>query len=134
MKLTLPSEKGELREAFKDAEIGFAFQALISSVLNKLEWFSMAFTNRLADEDVVYQSLHQSFIEIVGMLYYRIAYDNKDAHDKFYVNISELFRSWQKRQANDKVRYHKLEEKRRRKIQKLQNAHLSKVPATKPQI
>ena len=59
-------------------------------VLNRLEWFSMTFMSGLADEGVVYQSLHQAFLSSVKLLHFEICYRNGNgSKDKYYCNIIE---------------------------------------------
>lgn len=73
------------------------FNIIKSSLLNKLESFSMYFNYDIADEEVVYQSLHQTYRSIVLSLYVTIASINKDPKDKYYTNVIELYNRWNKR-------------------------------------
>lgn len=76
----------------------------IIDLLNKLEAYCMYFSNGLADEEIVYQSLHQMFLITIKQLYFLIARNNKDnGADKYYVNIIEMYNKWSKR-YNDKKR------------------------------
>jgi len=70
---------------------------------NKLEYFSMAFIQNVADDDVVYQSLHQTFLYIVLMLYFPIANENTylKEHEKRFSNLRQLFLRWNERQYNE---------------------------------
>ncbi len=84
-------------------------------LLNKLEMNCMYFSNKLADEEVVYQSLHQLYLIVVKSLYFYIAHSNKDTGaDKYYVNIIKLYNEWQ-------VRY---EKKRAQDIEMDTNVHM----------
>lgn len=74
---------------------------IVSEILNNLEFFSMHFTHNAADETVVYQSLHKTYLEIVQVLYYNIAINNKDSQ-KLYVNVIELFNKWKQLVLDDK--------------------------------
>lgn len=67
---------------------------ILEKTLNSLEYFCMYFNSGIADEEVVYQSLHQSFLSMVKMLYFRIAYQNENGKDKYYTNIIELYNKW----------------------------------------
>ena len=71
----------------------------LSSLLNSMEYFSMCFTTGIADETVVYQSLHQSFLKCVRMLYWAIAASNKNPKDKLYTHLSALYLKWSYRDA-----------------------------------
>ena len=65
------------------------------NVLNRLEWFSMNFTSGLADEEVVYQSLHQVYLNSIKLFHFEISIRNKNgAKDKYYCNIIELYNDW----------------------------------------
>lgn len=70
---------------------------IILNTLNNLEFFAMHFTHKTADEEVVYQSLHQTYIEIVQLLYYEIARKNKKDTDCYFSNVIELYSIWKKR-------------------------------------
>lgn len=67
---------------------------LIIKVLNNMEYFALHFTHNVADETVVYKSLHQTYIEAVQMFYYNIATCNPISPSKYYTNIIELYEAW----------------------------------------
>ncbi len=73
------------------------FNHEISSLLNELEWFAMSCKYGLADEELLYQSLHQTFLSTVWMLYFFISSANENNEDKLYTNISWLFIEWRDR-------------------------------------
>lgn len=73
----------------------------ISNLCNKLEWFSMNFITKAADENVVYQSLHQTFLSCVEHLYIPISFRNTLSHDKYFTNIIELYARWNERLKED---------------------------------
>ena len=58
---------------FEQKQISTFLGKLITKILNNMEYFSMHFTHNVADETVVYKSLHQTYIKLVKMLYYHIA-------------------------------------------------------------
>lgn len=71
------------------------FNDLLESTLNNLEFFSMHFTHGTADESVVYQSLHNSFIRIVELVYCQMCLNNDgNSEVKYYTNTIELFSMW----------------------------------------
>lgn len=86
----------------------------VTSLLNKLEAFSMAFNHKVADESVIYQSIHQLYFSTIKTLYIRIAYCNKYEKDKYYTNIIKLFNEWKKRYDN----VMKMDMKRKEKMMK----------------
>lgn len=71
-----------------------------NKALNNLEFFAMHFSHNTADDSVVYQSLHQTYLEMVHLLYYFIAGLNNDASDKYYTNTIALFKSWKYRKLS----------------------------------
>lgn len=70
----------------------------ITETLNNLEYFSMHFAHNIADESVIYQSAHQTFIEIVELLYYNISSINDSGCKKFYTNLISLYIIWRDKQ------------------------------------
>jgi len=84
-------------ESFTDMKTGVSLGKTISGLLNKLEFFAMNFNYNIADESVVYQSLHQSYRGVIKLLYIQISSLNKDPKDKYYTNVIELFNTWNKR-------------------------------------
>ena len=76
------------------------FDQEISGLLNELEWFAMNCKYGLADEKLIYQSLHQTFISTVWMLYFYISHRNVNNEDKLYTNLVWLFIQWRDRLVN----------------------------------
>lgn len=83
-------------------EAGKDYVKLMIQILNDLEIFAMHFVHETADETVVYQPLHMSYLEIVRMLYYDIAYANRNGARKYYINTIILFNKWKKRSEEKK--------------------------------
>lgn len=83
-------------------KIGEEYVRSMFEILNNLEIFAMYFVHETADETVVYQPLHMSYLEIVRMLYYDIAYANRNGARKYYINTIILFNKWKKRAENKK--------------------------------
>ena len=80
---------------------------MLSQFLNELEWFCMNFNCEIADETVVYQSLHQAFISTVQILYFSIAIQNDgSSSDRYFINIADLYNKWKTREdINKKIIY-----------------------------
>lgn len=78
---------------------------LIIKVLNNMEFFSLHFTHNVADESVVYKSLHQTYIDLVQGLYYNIAKINPLSTTKYFTNIIELYKLWNDRAKNDEASF-----------------------------
>jgi hypothetical protein len=79
------------------------FPVEATTLLNKLEWFAMHFTTNLADDTVVYQSLHQVYLMTIKGLYFYIASKNTEGiKDKYYCHIIELYKRWSDQYKSDK--------------------------------
>lgn len=72
----------------------FEYASIVSDTLNDLEYFAMNFISGVADDSVVFQSLHQTYITLVQLLYYNIAIQNEHEKDKYYTNVIELYKRW----------------------------------------
>ncbi len=69
---------------------------LINKTLNNMEYFALHFKHQTADESVIYQSLHQSYLKAIPYLYYYIANSNTDPSNKLYTNVIWLYNEWMK--------------------------------------
>ena len=97
------SEMEMLQEQIKEA-----IHNSMEHVLNKLESWAMAFNVGLADQDTVYNSLHQSYLETVKYLYPIICvFNSKGVKDQYYTHVTNLFIEWRDRDNNN----HELENK-----------------------
>jgi len=73
---------------------------LINATLNNMEYFALHFKHNTADETVVYQSLHKTYLELVKYLYYYIANNNRSSTNKLYTNVIWLFKKWREKQID----------------------------------
>jgi len=73
----------------------------VSGVLNNIEYFAMNFAHGVADDSVVYRSLHQSYIDIMQLLYFNISNLNNSSSDKYYLNAIELYNKWKLQKDKD---------------------------------
>lgn len=73
------------------------FYQEIGELLNQLEWFGMNFQYGIADEALLYQSLHKTYLSMVWMLYPFISCQNTTNEDKLFTNVVWLFDEWRKR-------------------------------------
>lgn len=101
----------------------YDFSQEIAGFLNQLEWFAMNCRYGLADEELMYQSLHQTFLSTVWVLYPHISRNNVSNEDKFYTNVIWLFEKWHTRLAGIKQEA----EEKKKKLQR-------KADAVKPKI
>lgn len=70
------------------------FEPVSRSLLNQLEHFSMYFNCDIADEGVVYQSLHQVYLLTVESLYPQICMRNTHPPSRYYTHIRDLYVTW----------------------------------------
>ncbi|NFL34483.1 hypothetical protein FDB64_05235 [Clostridium botulinum] len=89
----------EAKMKYKTYEICYndEFDTITRDTFNKLEYFCMYFNSGVADEETVYQSLHQSFLDMIKVIYFHIAVRNKTGKDKYYTNIIKLYNKWSDR-------------------------------------
>lgn len=105
----------EKKVLIRKDSVTIAFMSnLILKVLNNMEFFALHFNHGTADESVVYQSLHASYIEIVTGMYYYIAKGNRKTEDKLYTNVVWLYNVWMERKKNQ-------EEKRQSQVKQIES-------------
>lgn len=97
--------------------------SIIGRTLNRIEYFCIYFNSGIAEDMTVYQSLHQTFFEVIKYTYVYIATQNVSESDKYYTNIIETYIRWRKiykekiceiEKENKKLQL--AEEKRRKRI------------------
>lgn len=92
------TQSGEMKTKIKNSSmLLLTFTVEVNMLLNDLEWFSMSCRYGLADEEMLYQSLHQTFLSQVWMMYPTICMRNKANEDKLFTNIIWLFNLWANR-------------------------------------
>lgn len=94
---TMPSEDDTPFEIRNQSYLQTDFSNSIYMLLNDLEWFSMQCRYGVADEKLLYQSLHQTFLSDVQMLYFHISSRNINSEDKLFTNLIWLFQRWKSR-------------------------------------
>lgn len=81
-------------------ELQQEFLDKICEFLNDLEWFSMSCRYGISDEEILYQSLHTTFLLTISVLYFYICDKNYTNEDKLFTNIMWLFDKWRDRLVN----------------------------------
>lgn len=71
---------------------------LQNSTLNKIEAISMYLYLGIADEEVIYPSVHQVFLQFIKIASIRIALSNKTSFDEYYKYTIHMYHMWNKRQ------------------------------------
>lgn len=74
------------------------YSQIVNDALNNAEYFAMNFTHNTADESVVYQSLHTTYLQFMKIMYHTIASQNENGREKLYTNAIELFNLWRERE------------------------------------
>lgn len=73
------------------------FMQDVTRLMNQLEWFSMNCQYGIADEELIYQSIHQTFLTTVLLVYPLICQANENNADKHFTNMIWLFTKWRNR-------------------------------------
>ena len=90
------------------------YSTKVTNLLNDLECFAMNFNCNVADTRIIYQSIHQSFMEVIRILYQPIARYNDSDSEKFYTNIIALYRRFILMKESQTKRFKKIEMRYRR--------------------
>ncbi len=80
--------------------LGEAVYKFILDFLNNLEAMSAKFYYNIAEEELVYPILHQTYLSHMKNWYFFIAHKNNLDHDRFYPYIIWLYEEWNKRKNN----------------------------------
>lgn len=108
--------------------VKYAFRQEIIKLLNDLECFSMNCKYCIADETLLYQSLHQSFLSTVCLLYFFISDINASNEDKLFTNTIWLYTQWKTRLCQIQTKAYK---KKRKAVKKLLKAKMEVAEAEK---
>lgn len=101
------------------------FTSVSTDLLNCLEHFCMALNSEVADDEVLYPSLHQVFFSIVDCLYLFICHANSgNPTDRYYTHVTKLYNKWTGRHGLDQQLmkeaeaeiYAKYEEKKKKQL------------------
>lgn len=100
------NDNGEIEKRIKCNEsiLIREYSNILNSTLNNAEYFAMNFMHNTADETVVYQSLHKTYLKFMRTVYYDISINNIKGEEKLYTNAIELFNLWKMREEEDKKR------------------------------
>lgn len=63
---------------------------------NSLEYMCICFNTNIADDETVYQSLHNVFFLAVHMIYIFTFEANTNEHDRLFYNVMILYKKWKK--------------------------------------
>lgn len=120
---TTDPDSGETSSSLAHADLlSFEFRRDVIRLLNNLEWFAMNFRYNLADEKILYQSLHQTYLSNVWSLYLYICLNNQPGAAKYFTNTIWLFNLWNARLRKLEKRALKKREKNAKKAERLEHA------------
>jgi hypothetical protein len=85
------------------------------NVINSMEAFSVYFTKGVADEEIAFSAVGQTFVKSVESMYFDIASCINDSDDKSFQNLVQLYKLWSERFKKGKLLkdYKSLEEQLR---------------------
>ena len=73
----------------------------ILDMLNELEAVAVLLRYNIADEKLIYQSLHQTFLSEMQNWYFFISDQNRNDQDRYFGNLIWLYNTWNKRKTAD---------------------------------
>lgn len=74
--------------------VNIKFKHIIFDTLNNLECFSMSVNHNVAESEMLYPSLHHTYLKFVRFMYPLICMQNND-EENYYTNVIELYRTWE---------------------------------------
>lgn len=95
--------------------INTRFHSYIIDTLNVLECFSMSVNQNVSDSEMLYDTLHQTFLKFVRYVYPYICRQNNEA-EIFYRNIIKLFFTWNKKAVDERKLREELERQKQEKL------------------
>lgn len=93
------------------------FKIYLFDTLNVLECFAMSVNQNVSDSEMLYSSLHQTFIKFVHFVYPFICCQN-EGENWFYPNIIQLYQNWGKKEDSEKKLQADLEKQKNEKLNK----------------
>jgi len=106
------SKDAEQLFKLNNSNFPFKFKALVSDVLNELEYLCMSLSSQAAGSKYVYQSLHQVFLRTIRILSIEIAMSNDNNYsDKHYTSIIYVYNEWTQLYMQNLKKENKLKEK-----------------------
>lgn len=111
-------EKGARRRDACTVLAKSEFNHIATNTLNCLEYFCMAINAGVADDEVLYPSLHQVFFSTVESLYFFICNQNNgNATDRYYTHVTDLYVKWKKRCEEDRSLFRSVEKEVRERYE-----------------
>ncbi len=95
-------EKGGKKDDEYQRILNLKFRGIVSQTLNELEHFSMSVNQNISDSEMLFPSLHQTFLRIIKHSYPIICQSNDNGREEYYTNVIKLYRKWNNRLSEHK--------------------------------
>lgn len=92
-------------ENIAPAIVSISFEKFAHNLLNDLEAMATSLRYNIADESLIYQSLHQTYINYKRIFYFFISNENTLDENRYYENIVWLYHKWEDRKQKQHRRY-----------------------------
>ncbi|MBE6796462.1 MAG: hypothetical protein E7533_07785 [Ruminococcaceae bacterium] len=89
--------KGTKKDVEYQRILNLKFRGIVSQTLNELEYFSMSVNQNISDSEMLFPSLHQTFLRIIKHSYPIICQSNDAGREEYYTNVIKLYKKWNKR-------------------------------------
>ncbi len=96
------------------------FRIFINCTMNYLEQFAMSINQNVSESEMLYPSLHQTYLKFVKYMYPYICFHN-ETEEYYYTNIIKLYRKWEERRQYLEEYEEKQEKRKRRRINSVKN-------------
>ncbi|MBD5522169.1 MAG: hypothetical protein HDR03_13285 [Lachnospiraceae bacterium] len=96
-----------MEENIDSSILSNGFESFVHDFLNDLETMALALRYNIADEKLIYQSLHQTYLNHIRIWYYFIAFENLFGENRYYENIVWLYHKWYERKEKQKKKFEK---------------------------
>ena len=87
------------------------FSILVETTLNHIEAVCINISSKAAGSQFIYDSLHQSFLNIIEILSIKISKRNYNNVDKYFINVIEVYNMWNKQKNKDIQKFNKTQAK-----------------------
>ncbi len=87
--------------------ISISFEKFAHNLLNDLEAMATSLRYNVADEKLIYQSLHQTYINYKRIFYFFISNENTLDENRYYENVVWLYCKWENRKQKQHRKYQK---------------------------
>lgn len=89
-------ERQELNKQLKEllSDSYSVVSSMCNDLSNSLEYMCICFNTNIADDETVYQSLHNVFFTAVHLIYIFTFDINTNEHDRLFYNIMVLYKKW----------------------------------------